>query len=394
LRTFVYKLRLTSAQAARLSETVETCRHLYNHTLAERKTAWEERGEGVGFARQCASLPSLKRESSYLRNVHSQVLQDVLHRVHRAFQAFFRRVKAGEEPGYPRFKGKGWYDSFTYPQWGNGVKLVDRRLVLSKIGALRMHADRPLDGTPKTCTIIRKADGWYASISCEVAPAPLPPTGKATGVDVGLESFATLSNGTQIANPRYYRAAERKLKQAQRRLSRRVKGSHRRRKARELLAKAHLKVKRARHDFAHKTARALVNEYDLLAVEKLNIRGMVRNHPLAKSIADAGWGLFLRILIAKAASAGRVVVEVNPAGTSQLCAECGESVPKRLAVRWHSCPYCGCELHRDHNAALNILKRGGGAAVGEALLPSGPENRELTGFSPESVSAIMHGSGE
>jgi putative transposase len=376
LRTFVYKLRPTPAQAAYLSETVEMCRHLYNHALAERKTAWEERGESIGFARQCASLPALKRESPYLSRVHSQVLQDVLHRVDRAFQAFFRRVKAKETPGYPRFRGKGWYDSFTYPQWGNGVTVVDGRLILSKIGALRLHNDRPLDGTPKICTIVRKADGWYASIACEVAPSPLPPTGKAVGVDVGLESFATLSNGVQIANPRYYRAAERKLKQAQRRLSRRMKGSNRRRKARELLAKAHLKVKRARQDFAHKTARSLINEYDQIAVEKLNIRGMMRNHPLAKSISDAGWGLFLSILIAKAASAGRVVVEVNPKGTSQLCAQCGESVPKRLAVRWHACPYCRCELHRDHNAALNILKRGGGTAFGEALPLGGPQNRE------------------
>jgi putative transposase len=253
---------------------------------------------------------------------------------------------------------------------------MDRRLILSKIGAIRLHTDRPIESTPKTCTIIRKADGWYASIACEVALSPLPPSGKAVGIDVGLESFATLSNGETIANPRYYRAAERKLKQAQRRLARRVKGSNRRRKARELLAKAHLKVKRARQDFAHKTARALVNEYDQIAVEKLNIRGMVRNHPLAKSISDAGWGLFLSILIAKAASAGRVVVEVNPKGTSQVCAQCGEVVSKRLAVRWHSCPYCGCEMHRDHNAALNILNRGGGTAFGEALPLGGPKNRE------------------
>jgi putative transposase len=376
LKTFVYKLRPTPAQVALLTETVETCRHLYNHALGERKMAYQEHGESIGFARQSASLPALKRQSSYLPRVHSQVLQDVLHRVDRAFQAFFRRVKGGEKPGYPRFRGRGWYDSFTYPQWSNGVTLDGGRLILAKIGAIRLHKDRPLDGTPKTCTIVRKADGWYASIACDVAPSPLPPTGKAVGIDVGLESLATLSDGTQIVNPHYYRAAERKLRQAQRRLSRRVKGSNRRRKARELLAKAHLKVKRARQDFAHKTARTLVNEYDHISVERLNIRGMLKNHPLAKSISDAGWGLFRSILTAKAASAGRVVVEVNPKGTSQLCAQCGESVPKRLAVRWHSCPYCGCELHRDHNAALNILKKGRGTAFGEALPLGGPENRE------------------
>ncbi len=378
MKTFVYKLRPTPAQAACLAETLETCRRLSNHALSERKTAYHERGESIGFARQCASLPALKRtrEWASLLRVHSQVVQNVLRRVDRAFHSFFRRVKAGKQPGYPRFKGKGWYDSFTYPQWGNGVTLERGRLTLSKIGAIRLHTDRPLEGAPKTCTIVRKADGWYAHIACDVAPSPLPPTGNAVGVDVGLEFFATLSNGERIANPRFYRVAERKLKQAQRRLARRVKGGKRYHKARALLAKAHLKVKRARQDFAHKIARKLVTAYDRIAVEKLNIRGIARNHPLAKSITDAGWGLFLNILRAKAASAGRVVVDVNPAGTSQRCAQCGEPVPKRLSVRWHSCPYCGCELHRDHNAALTILQKGGGAAFGEALPVGGPQNRE------------------
>jgi putative transposase len=376
MQTFVYKLRPSPTQAALFAETLETCRRLYNQALAERKAAFNQHNQTLSFAQQSASLPLLKQSWQHLKRVHSQVLQDVLHHLQHAFEAFFRRLKAGETPGYPRFRGRGWYDTFTYRQWGNGATFQRGRLVLSKIGALRVVRDRPLKGRPKTCSIVRKADGWYAHIVCDVAPEPLPATGKAVGIDVGLETFATLSNGTQIANPRYYRAAERKLKQAQRRLSRRVKASNRRRKARELLAKAHLKVKRARQDFAHKTARALVNDYDHIAVEKLNIRGMVRNHPLAKSICDAGWGFFLSILIAKAASAGRVVVEVHPAGTSQMCAQCGETVPKRLAVRWHSCPYCGCELHRDHNAALNILKKGGGTAFGEALPIGGPENRE------------------
>jgi putative transposase len=376
MKTLVYKLRPSPAQAALLDETLETCRRLYNHALAERKAAYSERGETLAFARQCATLPQLKQTWHWLKRVHSQVLQDVLHRLQHAFDRFFRRLKAGQTPGYPRFRGKGWYDSFTYRQWGNGATLERGRLVLSKIGAVRFHRDRPLQGTPKTCTMVRKADGWYAHIACELAPEPLPPTGKAVGVDMGLESFATLSDGTQFANPRLYRAAEGKLRRAQRRLSRRVKGSNRRRKARELLAKAHLKVQRTRLDFAHKTARCLVNEYEQIVVEKLNIKGMIRNHPLAKSISDAGWGLFVNVLRGKAASAGRVVLEVNPAGTSQTCARCGEHVPKRLAVRWHSCPYCGCELHRDHNAALNILKKGGGTAFGEALPLGGPQNRE------------------
>ncbi len=369
MKTFVSKLRLTPAQAVWLVETLETCRWLSNHALSERTTAYRERGESIGFARQCASLPALKRAWEALARVHSQVVQDVARRGDRAFQAFVRRVKNGETPGYPRCKGRGWYDSFTSPQWGNGVTLDNGRLALSTIGAIRLHTDRSLERAPKTCVIIRNADGWHERIACDVAPSPLPPIGK--GVDVGLE----LSNGTRIANPRCYRAAERALNQAQRRLARRVKGSKRSRAARALLANAHVKVTRARQDFAHKIARALVNDDDHRAVEQLNIRGMVRNHPLATSIADAGWGLFLRILRARAASAGRVVVEVNPAGTPQRCAHCGESVPKRLAIRRHSCP-CGCALHHDHHAALTIVKEGGGAVFGEALPVGGPQNRE------------------
>lgn len=376
MKTFIYKLRPTSAQLTRLSETLEICRRLYNHALAERKKAWAEDGKSISFAHQSANLPALKQQWLALQHVHSQVLINTLRRVDGAFRAFFRRVKAGKKPGYPRFRGRGWYDSFTYPQWGNGVRLEGRRLILSKIGAIRLHNDRPFVGTPKQCTIVRKADGWYAHVVCQTEPLPLPPTGKAVGIDVGLESFATLSNGKQIPNPRYYRVAERKLKKAHRRLSRRMKGSNRYRKARDLLARAYLKVKRARLDFAHKTARALVNEYDRIVTERLNIQGMLRNHPLAKSIVDAGWGLFLKILRAKAESAGRIVIEINPSGTSQNCSQCGEYVPKRLSTRWHSCPYCGCQMHRDQNAALNILQKGGGTAFGEALPLGEPKNRE------------------
>ena len=341
MQTFVYKLRPSPTQAALFAETLETCRRLYNHALAERKAAFIQHNLTLSFAQQSASLPLLKQSWQHLKRVHSQVLQDVLHHLQHAFDAFFGRLKAGETPGYPRFRGRGWYDTFTYRQWGNGVTFERGRLVLSKIGALRVVRDRPLKGRPKTCSIVRKADGWYAHIVCDLAPERLRATGKAVGIDVGLESFATLSDGRQVANPGHYRRAERKLKQAQRRLSRRVKGSNRRRKARELLAKAHLTVARARRDFAHKTARLLVEQYDTIVVERLNIRTMLKNHRLAKSIADAGWGQFVEVLRAKAESAGRVVVAVDPRETSQECSGCGRNVPKELSERWHSCPYCG-----------------------------------------------------
>jgi putative transposase len=363
-KAFVYKLRPSVAQKVQLEQTLETCRRLYNHALAERKDVWEREQRSIGFAHQSAALPALKATSEFLPLVYSQVLQDVIRRVDRSFASFFRRVRAGRAPGYPRFKGAGWYDSFTYPQWGGAVHLRDGRLVLSKIGSIRLHADRPLHGKPKTCTLVRRYDGWYAVIVCELEPCPFPQTGEQIGVDLGLESFAHLSNGEPIENPRLYQRAQSKLKKVQRRLSRRRKGSHRRTKARRLLSKAHLKVARARLDFCHKTALDLVRQYDVIYVEKLNIRGMVRNHPLAKAISDAGWGLFLSILRAKAASAGRVVKEVSPAGTSQTCSGCGARSPKSLSDRWHSCPYCDLSLHRDHNAAIRVLQVGGGTAVG------------------------------
>jgi len=373
LKTFHYKLKPTKPQLAAMEQTLEVCRHLYNGALAERKDVWENERRSVNFAQQCAAL---KGKSECLPNIHSQVLQDVMHRVNRSFENFFRRVKAKEAKcGFPRFKGEGWYDSFQYRQYGNGAKFDSAgRLSLSKIGAVRVcnsiFKDRPMAGTPKTCTITRRADGWYACIACDkitsdTEPELLPRTGESVGIDVGLESFATLSNGETIANPRLLRRAERQLKAAQRRVSRRKRGSERRKKARVLLAKAHLKVRRARLDFCHKTAHGLVVRFDTIAVEKLNIKGMVKNHHLAKSISDAGWGLFVSVLTQKAESAARRVVAVNPAYTSQNCFNCGMRVPKALSVRLHSCPHCGFEAHRDHNAALNILKNSGDTAFGE-----------------------------
>lgn len=362
-RAYVYKLRPTRSQLAKLEEALETCRRLYNDALAERKEAWETEQKSIGFAAQCASLTQRKKSSGYLQSVHSQVLQNVLCRVDRSFQNFFRRVKSGDAPGYPRFKGRGWYDSVCYPQYGNGAKFKDGRLVLSKVGHIKVFRDRPLKGKPKTATIIRKADGWYVSIVCEVEPEPLPETGESVGVDVGITHFATLSTGETVDNPRCYRRAERRLAKAQRRVSRRKKGSKRREKAKALLGKAHLTVARSRRDHAHKTAKCLVERYDRIAVEDLNVKGMVKNRHLAKAISDSGWTQFVQILSDKAEKAGREIVKVNPRNTSQKCSGCGELVRKTLATRWHSCPPCGCELGRDHNAAINILIGAGGPFV-------------------------------
>jgi putative transposase len=363
-KTFKYKLKPTPEQERELERVLTACRWLYNDALEHRKTTWE-RGQGRSVTRyeQEAELKDIRATFPEHAAIHSHVLQDVLARLDKAFQAFFRRIREGQTLGYPRFHGRDRYNSFTYKEFGNGATL-DRGtdngfLVLSKIGRIAVRWSRPVEGAPKTVTISREADGYYVSFSCADVPVqPLLPTGRETGIDLGLESFTTLSNGTMIHNPRCYRRAERRLKTAQRRVSRRKLGSNRRRKAVVLLARAHQHVRRQRRDFHHKTALTLVRTYDTIYHEDLRTTNLLKNHYLAKSISDAGWAAFVNILSYKAACAGKRAEAVNPAFTSQRCSGCGVLVSKGLSIRWHSCPGCGTSLHRDHNAALNILRLG------------------------------------
>jgi putative transposase len=236
-----------------------------------------------------------------------------------------------------------------------------------------------LEGAPKTVTISKEADGWYVCFSCAAVPVqPLPETGQETGIDLGIATFATRSDGTCIFHPGWYRTAERALKMAQRRVSRRKKGSNRRRKAVHLLAMAQQKVRRQRADFHHKTALALVRANDVIYHEDVQTANLLKNHHLAKSIAEAGWSAFLRILAFKAACAGKQVQAVNPAFTSQSCSGCGVLVQKGLSVRWHRCPDCGASLHTDHNAAKNRERFGQTLRGGAGVLAS--ENRESVGL--------------
>jgi putative transposase len=304
-------------------------------------------------------LPDVKAACPEYTDVHSLVLQDVLVRLDRAYQAFFRRVQAGEKAGFPRFQGHNRSHSFTYKQYGNGARLDTDFLVLSKIGRVAVRWSRPLDGTPKTVTISHEADGWYAIISCaEVPSQPLPPTGQETGIDVGLKVFLVTAQGVVFANPRHYCKAETYLAKCAKRVTRRKKGSQRRRKAVALLAKAHQDVRRQRLDFHRKTALALVRANDTIYLEDLLVANLVQNRHLAKSISDAGWAQFRTILNAKAACAGRRVIAVHPAYTSQQCSGCGELVQKCLSVRTHVCTACGLVMDRDENAASNIQRAG------------------------------------
>lgn len=357
---YQYRLWPTKGQERLLGEMLETCRWVYNETLATRKRAWEEQGETLGLYDTQSLLPDWKAERPALKRVHSQVLQNVQVRVDLAFKAFFRRVKAGEEPGYPRFKGFGRYDSITYPQYGNGARLEGSLLVLSKIGSLRVKLHRPVEGRIKTVTLRRSSAGkWFVSFAVEQKvepPAEVPDA--AVGVDVGLEKFATLSTGETLANPRFFRQDERDLARAQRRLSERPKGTPERAKRRKVVARIHERIANRRKNFAHQISRKLVNRFGIIVFEDLSITRMIKNHCLAKSIADAAWNQLASYTQYKAEDAGRAYIEIDPRGTSQQCSRCGAVVKKALSVRVHQCPHCGLEIDRDINAAYNILRRG------------------------------------
>jgi len=359
-KAYTYRISPTKGQQRVLNQMLEECRFVYNQTLAARRTAWEQRQESLSLYDTQSLLPVWKGARPSLKLVHSQVLQNVQLRVDLAFKAFFRRVKAGEpEVGYPRFKGFARYDSITYPQYGNGVRLAGSTLILSKIGSVKVILHRPVDGAIKTVTIRRSATGkWYASLSVETTIQPLAPDSCAVGIDVGLESFATLSNGEKIANPRFFRSEEHELAKVQRKLAKAEKGTPERRKRRKVVSRVHERIARRRSNFAHQESRKLVNRFGILAFEDLNARGMLKNHCLAKSIVDAAWNQFVQYATSKAEEAGRRIVRVDPRNTSKRCSRCGQLVDKDLSVRVHSCPICGLVIDRDENAAINILALG------------------------------------
>jgi putative transposase len=340
---------------------------------------------GISYNDQSAQLSEIKEIRPEYKEIHSQVLQDTLRRVDKAFKAFFRRVKNGETPGYPRFQGRNRYDSFTYPQaeYHGCTRIENGKLVLSKIGHVKVKLHRPIEGKIKTCTIKREGEHWYVCFACEVeAKAKLPYTDLAIGLDLGLLHFATDSFGQTIENPRYFRHGAKKLAKAQQVLARKKRGSKRRKKAAKQVGKAHRKIRNQRKDFLHKESRVLVDTFETIVFEDLAPANMSKapkpkqdengkylpngasaKAGLNKSILDAGWGTFIAMCEYKAANAGSQVLRVDPKNTSQICSGCGVKGPhKDLSVRTHTCTSCGLVLDRDHNAAINILKRGLDAA--------------------------------
>jgi putative transposase len=372
LKAYKYRMYPSKAQSLLLAQTLETCGCWYNTCLAERKEAYENEKRSVGKFEQLRKVRELKQSNPYAENVHSHILQVVVQDLDQAFQSFFRRVKAGETGGDPRFKGKNRLDSFGLKEYGHGFKIEGRRLKRSGMGRLHVRWHRPIEGEIKTVRIRRQAGKWYACFACEVDEQPLEPTGQCVGVDVGVPHLLATSDHEVVDNPGWYRNAQAKLRLLQRKVSRRKIGGSNRRKAVLALQRQHAYIANCRRDFLNKVAHSLIARYDFIALEDLQIRGMVRNRHLSKSILDAGWGYLKQRLIdtpaptarcGEAVEAGRQVVLVHPAYTSKTCSSCGvlfEGIS--LADRWIECS-CGLSMDRDLNAALNTLARARSASV-------------------------------
>src|SRR5260370_37642260 len=323
-------------------------------------------GKSVSYSRQSAELPECREVRPDLAEVPSQVLQDAVKRVDLAFDGFFRRCAAGEKPGYPRFKSRFRYDSMIFKQYGNSFSLEPspkknrRTLILAKLGHIKMVMHRPLQGTPKTAIVKRTPTGkWFVSICCEDAPEPtLPESEKEVGIDVGLKTFAYLSDGTTIENPRFFRQEEKNLAKAQRKRDKAPKKSKERKKLKKRCARIHERTNNRRKNVAHQESHKNVKQHGLIAVEALVVRNMVKNPKLAKSIADASWALFFTHLQAKAQESVRMLFRFNPAYTTQRCSCCGHIQQMPLSVPIYACPQCGLFLDRDHNGSSNILSHG------------------------------------
>jgi len=356
-RTYRYRIYPTRKQRLALEAQLGFACDLYNAALEQRRYAFRA-GQRVGYVSQCRELTALRAAGDGPPQMSCHAMRSPLRRLEHAYQAFFRRLKAGEKPGYPRFRSRRRYDSLT---WDSAWSIQERRLALPGIGHMKVkwHRELPASAGVSTVTVRRVIGRWYVcfALVAEVSRVPAPTLMLAVGIDLGVQNFAALSTGELIPGPRAYRAALRQLRVAQRRVSRRVKGSRRRQKAGLLLARLHERIRNLRGNHAHQLSRRLVSEFGLIAVEDLHFRGLTRGF-LAKDINDQGWAEFLRLLGYKAEDAGIQVVAVPPGGSSQICSGCGARVPKPLSERVHRCPICGLVLDRDINAARNILRLG------------------------------------
>ncbi len=366
-KAFVYRLYPSKSQRARLEAVRETCRHFYNDLLRERKEAYEQRGETISKTVQLRKVKVEKATSPYALDIHSHILQNVVADLDKSFQAFFRRVKAGENPGYPRFRARNRFAGFGFKENGNGFKVDGRRLKLMGIGRIAVRWHREIEGKIKTARVFCRAGKWFVAFACEVEkPELLPKTGESIGIDLGLMRMATFSTGEKKENPRWYRGILQELRVLQRKIARCVMGSRNRRRLIGRLQRLMVHVANARKDFLNKFVRELITRFDRIVLEDLRVAAMVPGR-FAKSILDAGWAYLVSHLAHKAESAGREIIKVDPAYTSKTCSGCGARFEHlSLWDRWVECD-CGVSLDRDHNAAIVVFQRGGNEPLGAKL---------------------------
>jgi putative transposase len=335
---------------------VDSC-ETYNAALQERRDAYKLCQKAVTYYDQQAELSELRKNPEFAV-IAVDIQREPLRRVDRAFKAFFRRVRTGHKLGYPRFRSRDRYNSFAWYT----PRIDASGLLVPNLGRIRFKASRAPVGVFRMATVVRCGEKWTARIVCEIGAAPKKrAVATAVGIDVGLTTLATLSNGTEIENPRWTKRHEGRIAAASRVLARKQKRSKNRIRAREVLRRAHQRAANARKNYLHYVSKWLVANYDLIAYEALNTKGMAQSK-LAKSIMDAAWAILLFQIRYKAESAGVYAIAVNPRGTSQICSGCGRKVPKKLSQRTHTCSHCGLVLGRDHNAGRNILALGMSAA--------------------------------
>lgn len=369
-RAFKYRLYPSRSQAQALDAMLEAHRRLYNLALRDRRDVYKAEQRSVSYSEQSGRFKETRKVAPTFAAMNFSSAQATLRRLDKAFIAFFRRMKSGDTPGYPRFKPEDRFKTVEFPSHGDGCRLKDiggnAKLYLQHVGHVKVKMHRPVEGTIKTVSVKRSCGKWYAIFSCDLGGPPAPQAAEdrvTVGIDLGLKAFLVTSDGESVEPPRCYRKTQKKLRRAQRALSRKKKGSGRRRKARERVALLHEKTANQRRDFHHNEARKLVHAYDLIAHEALSVKGIARTH-LAKSVHDAGWASFLDILAQKAEEAAVRVIAVDPRNTTQSCSSCGalSEVRKTLSDRTHLCP-CGYVTDRDVNAARNILKLGLGRSL-------------------------------
>jgi len=371
IKTYKYRLYPNKKTQRDLNKTLDICRFTYNNILQNKIEIYKKENKTPSCFDINKILTEQKKTNEDLKKVYSQTLQNVSKRVHLAYNNFFRRVKKGvEKPGFPRFKGSNRYNSFTFPQNNGSFKIIDKWLHLSKIGKIQINLHRELLGEIKTCTIKKSSTNkWYVCFTTEVEKKPLPTSDKEVGIDVGLKTFAYLSDDTIIKNPRTLKKSEKKLNKIKSRFSKEVKGTLKRRKLGKIVCKVYEKISNQREDFCHKMSRKIINKYQTICIEDLNIKSMLKNVEIDpserykerlkhKGMNDVCWNKFASNLIYKAEEAGRDLVLVNPRNTSKMCSVCGNLVPKELKDRIHICDKCGLEMDRDKNASINILRLG------------------------------------